>query len=636
MSFRYRQFLAAANGDLQAHLTLSGEESSLLQSSPTAATVPPPPPPGGNVLLQYEGMDPPRQPIFRLVITGGPCSGKSTCMEYFKAELERMGYTVFCLPEVATMLMTAGARLWLTPDEAKVEKRVMEEKEKQEKLREEYVRSALRPIFSAGSEGGTTNDKTGIVPIPPPGAKSPPTGNAVPPNPPPAVTTSTDDARSALKELLQRRVLQNMLVHEDTFVDIAVGFNTPTVILIDRGTLDGSAYCVRSDWDSILCSTNYNEEELVEARYDAVMHFVTAADGAEKFYTLENNGTRHETVSEAVAQDGMTRRAWRSFPYVHIIDNSTAFQPKLNRALRLFRLLLPSTSLPTYERLTQKSLADLLSSKSTPLIKEVRRAIAHTGSAYWAGHNGPTAVETGIQRLFICSRVDWKRLAGDDVTKKQVSNYFILPNSEGSELRETEMLVRIIGSVGRRRPLYLRRARFRAQKDITIQDLAAVPSCIVRDSKKKESAERKPDKESATTAPSGGVNRRNNKSESSSRSGSTTPQRTDQGSSTATLKPAPPSTTPKIFEASCRLTEEDFYTRIQRSSPALPLVEKDVYRFVHKLNHFNVFVFIAPEEMKDKIVLVGPAGVKHEELPEWISVSMQAFEESWISHEIVL
>ncbi len=38
-------------------------------------------------------------------------------------------------------------------------------------------------------------------------------------------------------------------------------------------------------------------------RYDVVVHMVTAADGAEKFYTLENNAARYEDVPTAKIVD---------------------------------------------------------------------------------------------------------------------------------------------------------------------------------------------------------------------------------------------------------------------------------------------------------------------------------------------
>ena len=39
---------------------------------------------------------------------------------------------------------------------------------------------------------------------------------------------------------------------------------------------------------------NMNEVYLRDRRYDLVLHMVTAADGAEKFYNLSNNIARYE------------------------------------------------------------------------------------------------------------------------------------------------------------------------------------------------------------------------------------------------------------------------------------------------------------------------------------------------------
>lgn len=39
---------------------------------------------------------------------------------------------------------------------------------------------------------------------------------------------------------------------------------------------------------------------LRDRRYDAVIHMVTAADGAEKYYTLANNEARYEDAKTAI------------------------------------------------------------------------------------------------------------------------------------------------------------------------------------------------------------------------------------------------------------------------------------------------------------------------------------------------
>ena len=46
--------------------------------------------------------------IKKIVVTGGPCAGKSTAMAKIKEELEREGYTVLLVHETATELISGG------------------------------------------------------------------------------------------------------------------------------------------------------------------------------------------------------------------------------------------------------------------------------------------------------------------------------------------------------------------------------------------------------------------------------------------------------------------------------------------------------------------------------------------------
>ncbi len=48
------------------------------------------------------------EPIFRGVITGGPCSGKSTALPYLQEQLENRGVIVAVVPEIATHLMESN------------------------------------------------------------------------------------------------------------------------------------------------------------------------------------------------------------------------------------------------------------------------------------------------------------------------------------------------------------------------------------------------------------------------------------------------------------------------------------------------------------------------------------------------
>ena len=67
--------------------------------------------------------------------------------------------------------------------------------------------------------------------------------------------------------------------------------------------------------------------------YDAVFHLVTAAKGAQEFYTLANNQARTETAEQAAAMDDKLIAAWTGHPHLRIIDNSTDFEAKMKRLI---------------------------------------------------------------------------------------------------------------------------------------------------------------------------------------------------------------------------------------------------------------------------------------------------------------
>lgn len=55
-------------------------------------------------------------------------------------------------------------------------------------------------------------------------------------------------------------------------------------------------------WERLLKEFSLTEDDVL-ARYDLVIHLVTAADGALDFYTTANNDTRKETPEQAIAND---------------------------------------------------------------------------------------------------------------------------------------------------------------------------------------------------------------------------------------------------------------------------------------------------------------------------------------------
>ena len=97
--------------------------------------------------------------------------------------------------------------------------------------------------------------------------------------------------------------------------------------------MDSKAYLTDLQFSSILSELNTNEIELRD-NYDAIFHLVTAAKGAEDFYTLKNNTARTESIEEAIESDDNLINAWNGHPHFRIIDNSTNFEDKMKKLLK--------------------------------------------------------------------------------------------------------------------------------------------------------------------------------------------------------------------------------------------------------------------------------------------------------------
>lgn len=189
--------------------------------------------------------------ITKIVITGGPCAGKTTAMNWIQSNFTKKGYTVLFVPETATELITGGVAPWTCGSNAEYQKCQM-------KLQLEKER-----IFEQGA--------------------------------------------------------MSMPVEK-------------VLIVCDRGALDNKAYMTDLDFSCVLESLGCNEVELRD-HYDAVFHLVTAAKGAEQFYTTANNAARTETVEQAAALDDQLIAAWTGHPHLRIIDNATDFEDKLKRLI---------------------------------------------------------------------------------------------------------------------------------------------------------------------------------------------------------------------------------------------------------------------------------------------------------------
>jgi hypothetical protein len=147
----------------------------------------------------------------------------------------------------------------------------------------------------------------------------------------------------------QWQILKLQMSLEDSFYSLAQDTGKPCVILCDRGAMDGSAYMTVDQWEDLKAEHDLDTVTLRDTcvsvalvahsppgliltcvfcglcrRYIAIFHLVTAANGAENFYTLENNGIRIESVEQAREIDERTCRAWIGHPKLFIFGTSVA------------------------------------------------------------------------------------------------------------------------------------------------------------------------------------------------------------------------------------------------------------------------------------------------------------------------
>jgi tRNA uridine 5-carbamoylmethylation protein Kti12 len=58
----------------------------------------------------------PTPPIKKIVLTGGPCGGKSTASSQLVERFEGMGWDVRAIPEVSTLFIGGGMKPWLSSE----------------------------------------------------------------------------------------------------------------------------------------------------------------------------------------------------------------------------------------------------------------------------------------------------------------------------------------------------------------------------------------------------------------------------------------------------------------------------------------------------------------------------------------
>lgn len=238
-------------------------------------------------------------------------------------------------------------------------------------------------------------------------------------------------------ENFQELIFKRQLNKEETTKEIAKIFEKDVVIFYDRGLLDNKAYMPKEIFSKIL-SRNHVSENQVRDRYDAVFHLVTAAEGAEEHFTLENNRARSETPEQARFLDKKTRDAWVGHQHLRVIDNSTDFKGKIDRLLKEVFVVMGT---PTPIETERKFLIKKPSKKTLKQYESVKLDIVQT----YLKRNDPEVERRIRQRgtsegfsYFYTEKKDISSCSRTEIERKISEREYLLLLTEGvATLRKT-------------------------------------------------------------------------------------------------------------------------------------------------------------------------------------------------------
>lgn len=121
----------------------------------------------------------------------------------------------------------------------------------------------------------------------------------------------------------------------------ALGWQASRLILCNRGSLDPLAYWLDRCWaeEEFFALTGTTREEHYR-RYAAVIHLVTAADGAADAYKHWPDAHRHETIEQAIGIDQRLQQVWCDHPRYVCIGNAGGWETKANAAKKLLAVIM--------------------------------------------------------------------------------------------------------------------------------------------------------------------------------------------------------------------------------------------------------------------------------------------------------
>lgn len=126
----------------------------------------------------------------------------------------------------------------------------------------------------------------------------------------------SEEQGMAFQELL----LKTMMQIENTYFQVAEFMDRDVLVICDRGSMDASAFIAKDQWEHIMNKNGLNEVDIRDSRYNHIIHMVSAAHGAEKFYSTVDHSCRSEGMELARELDTKAAEAWVGHPYFDIFD----------------------------------------------------------------------------------------------------------------------------------------------------------------------------------------------------------------------------------------------------------------------------------------------------------------------------
>lgn len=103
--------------------------------------------------------------ITKIVITGGPCAGKTTAMSWIQSNFTKLGYRVLFVPETATELITGGVAPWTCGNNVDYQKCQMKLQMEKEKIFEQAAATMPVDKVMIVCDRGTLDNKAYMSPL---------------------------------------------------------------------------------------------------------------------------------------------------------------------------------------------------------------------------------------------------------------------------------------------------------------------------------------------------------------------------------------------------------------------------------------------------------------------------------------